>query len=173
MGREGLAIPWRPIIHISNEHQTPIVCQALRRNPNIARNQRRPGCVYVAAMIVVTDNVPIFLLVKGSLGLLANEVIRKAWTMDHLLGAKILDEIIAGDGADDWQMVVVFCFRLVGRTARNELLMLVSIQVNRENELALAVLAIDPPRPFFGSDQRRQKQRGKDRDNSNHYQKFD
>jgi len=106
----------------------------------------------MASVIVVTYYITILTFVERALGLLANEIISETGAMDHLLRAKILNEIIAGNGADDGQMIVVFGFGFIGRTAGEELLMFVSIQVNCDQELALAVLAIDAARAFFGAD---------------------
>src|ERR1043166_265898 len=118
---EGLAITRRPIIHIRNENEAPIVGETLRRNPHITRDQWRPGSVNVSAMIVVTDDIAILLFVEWPLRLMPDEIIRKAWAMNHLFGAKILNEIIAGDSADDRKMIIVFCFGLVRSAAGYEL----------------------------------------------------
>ena len=71
-------------------------------------------------MIIVADHIAILALVERPLCLLANEIIREARAMHHLLGPKILNEIVARNGADDRQMIVILGFGLVRRAAGDD-----------------------------------------------------
>ena len=85
---------------------------------------------------------------------------------------QVLHDGIAGGQADHRQMIVIRRFGLVGRSARHALFILIAVQVHRQQKLALAVLATDPPCALFSADQHRQYQGGENRNDGNYDQQF-
>src|SRR5690348_5653352 len=104
-------------------------------------------------MIVESDHVSIILLVGIALRLLLDEIIRKAWAMDHLLSGKILHQRIAGVVADQRQMIIVGIFDRIGSAAENLLMIVAAIHMRGHNHLSHAAFATDAPGAFFGADQ--------------------
>ena len=127
----------------------------------------------MAAVIVIADDVAVFTLIERTLCLLLDEIIGEAWAMDHFVGAKVLNDVIAGHVADDRQMIVIRWFWHIRGAAWQILLVVIAIHVQSEQKLTLAVFAVHAPGPFFGSHKRRQKQGREDRDDRNDNKQFD
>src|SRR5437764_1057015 len=101
MRGETLAVTGRPVVHLRNQDQTGIIGQPLRRSPGVRADNGRPGSVGVSAMIVVADDVTIFLLFEWPLRLVLNKIIGNTRATDHPFAASITNDGVARDRTKD------------------------------------------------------------------------
>jgi hypothetical protein len=92
--------------------------------------------------------------------------------MNHPLVGEILNEGIAGGRAQYREVIVVRGQRRVGRAAWHPLLVLIAIEVDRQQKLAFAAFATRAAGTLFATAERGQQHCRKDGDNRNHHQKL-
>src|SRR5258706_5652679 len=171
MRGECLAITRRPIIHFGNQDKAGISGESLWRDPG-ARVAREggPGSIRMTSMIVVANDIAIFLLFKRPIGLMLHEVIDYIRTARHSFAA-ILHDRIARDAAQHRQVVVVGS--LVRCARRNGVVIVIGVHVHGEDELAHTALAARPAAALLGATQGRQKERRQNGDNCDDDQQLD